>query len=449
MTLKTRPMVTTTTFAAALLLGASAASAGGFAVREQGALGQGASFAGAGASNALSSMFMNSAAVTTLSGTNADSSLAFIAPEGNLTAGAGTTASRLNGATWSNSTDIGKDAFVPAAYLSHQFKSDPRLYIGIGINSGFGLHTEPDKRWSGSEVGGSTSLFTINYNPVLGYKFSDQLSVAAGPAFEYAKGTFKFATASPTGPNTFFTGTDMAVGATAGLMYTPTQATRIGLGWRSQITHELEGRFGTSAGAPLSAGAIATFTPGVASKVDLRLPDIVNLSLQQAVAPNMRLLGTVEWTNWSRFGGLEVVARTAGNAIPLAGATNPTGAVAQGGSIAKISGAWDDGWFFSGGLEYDVNSKLTVRAGGAYEISPITKASERIVGIPDANRIWASFGLSYALNPKTSIDFGYSHVFVENAQVERDNVTKTVHLSAGLEASADIVSLGVRMKLGE
>jgi long-chain fatty acid transport protein len=429
-------VTTTTTFAAALLLGASAACAGGFAVREQGALGQGASFAGAGASSALSSMFMNSAAVTTLSGTNADSSLSYIAPEGNLTAGAGTTASRLNSANWSNSTDIGRDAYVPAAYLSHQFKSDPRFYIGLGVNSAFGLHTEPDKRWSGSEVGGSTSLFTINYNPVLGYKLSDQLSVAAGPAFEYAKGTFKFATGTPTGPNTYFTGTDVAVGATAGLMYTPTQATRIGLGWRSQITHTLEGNFGTNPGFPVGPGV----SP-LASKVDLRLPDIVNLSLQQAIAPNTRLLATVEWTNWSRFGGLEVTAATSGATV--------LGAKATGASIAKISGDWDDGWFFSGGLEYDVNSQLTVRAGGAYELSPITKASERIVGIPDANRIWASFGLSYAMSPTTSIDFGYSHVFVEDTKVERDNVAKSVHLSAALDASVDIFTLGVRMKLGE
>jgi long-chain fatty acid transport protein len=443
MTRKMNAVARATSVAAALVVGANAATAGGFAVREQGALGQGASFAGAGASTALSAMFVNSAAVTTLSGTNADSSIAYVAPEGNLTATAGS--ARLNGATWSNTTEIGRDAFVPAAYLGHQFKSDPRLFIGLGVNSAFGLKTEPDKRWAGSEVGGATSLFTTAFNPTLGYKYSDQLSVGVGAVFEYAKGTFKFATGAPTGPNTFFTGDDIAVGGTAGLMYTPTPATRIGLGWRSQITHTLEGRFGTSSGDPIS-GLAPFLANGQASKVELRLPDIVNLSLNQAIAPNARLLATVEWTNWSRFGGLEVVSTSPGtNVLAVRRGQNLTPA---GASIAKISGAWDDGWFFSGGLEYDVSPALTVRAGGAYEISPITKASERIVGIPDANRIWASIGFSYNVSAATTIDFGYSHVFVEDAKIVRDSLTG-VHLNADLEASADIISLGVRMKLGE
>lgn len=435
--------------AAAIGLGATGALAGGFAVREQGALGQGASFAGAGASTALSAMFFNSAAVTSLSGTNADSSVSWISPEGNLTATAGTKATLLGNPAVNQSTDIGRDAYVPSAYLAHQFKSDPRLFIGLGTNSAFGLKTEPDRRWAGSEVGGATSLFTVNFNPTLGYKLSEQFSVGVGAAFEYAKGTFKFATGSPTGPSSFFTGDDIAVGATAGLMYTPTPATRIGLGWRSAITHELDGRFATNApttvGVP--AGALADrISQGVTSKVELRLPDIVNLSLQQAVSSNLKVLATVEWTNWSRFQDLTVKTSSPGYTLLTGGpgVLAPTGTV-----VGKIDAPWSDGWFFSGGLEYVVNPQLTVRAGGAYEISPIRKAADRIIGIPDADRIWASAGFSYNISQSTTIDFGYSHVFVDDAQVDRLNIPRTTRIVADLDASADIVSVGVRMKLGE
>ena len=221
----------------------------------------------------------------------------------------------------------------------------------------------------------------------------------------------------------------------------PTPATRIGLGWRSQITHELDGRFSTNSGFPIPPGLIAAIGSGLASKVELRLPDIVNLSINQAIAPNARLLGTVEWTNWSRFGGLEVVSQ--GTGVTVLGVKQP------GQSVAKISGNWDDGWFFSGGLEYDVSPALTLRAGAAYEISPITNPTERIISIPDADRVWASVGFSYNLSAATTVDFGYSHVFVESAKVDRFNVSNTVHVIADLDASADIVSLGVRMKLGE
>lgn len=428
----------TAAVAVAVSIGAGAATAGGFFVREQGALGQGASFAGAGASTALSAMFMNSAAVTSLDGMNADSTVSVILPEATFTA----TSSSFP--TANQSTDIGVNAYVPASYMNYQFKNfDKNLYLGLGVNSAFGLKTEPDRIWAGSTVGASTRLFSVNFNPTLGYKLSDKLSVGVGAQFEYAKGVFKFATGAPAGPATFFEGDSMAVGATAGLMFTPSDATRIGLGWRSQMTHELEGRFAT--GSNTIGGGL--FAPGVRSKVDLRLPDIVNLSLVQAIAPNARVMATVEWTNWARFGGLEVVADSTGNVITKAGLGNPTGAVTPGSSIAKISGAWEDGWFFSGGFEYDVNKQLTVRAGGAYEISPITKATERITSIPDADRIWASLGFSYNVNAATTIDFGYSHVFVDDAKIDRKNVTETNFIKADLDASVDIISLGVRMKL--
>jgi long-chain fatty acid transport protein len=459
-------VVRSTGLAAAIGLTASAAVAGGFAVREQSALGQGASFAGAGASTALSAMFMNSAAVTSLDGLNVDSNLSAILPEGVLTA---TTNSTRLGKGFNESTDIGRNAYVPAAYANYQFKNyDPRMYIGLGVNSAFGLRTEPDKQWAGSEVGTATQLFTTNFNPTIGYKLSDKLSVGAGVAFEYAKATFKFATGSPTGPNSFVTGDDMAVGATAGLMYTPTPATRIGLGWRSQITHELDGRQGTNgnvisgatlvqlgkvpAGAPAgvadaaAAGINAQLNAGVATRVELRLPDIVNLSLTQALSSNTRLLATAEWTNWSRFGGFSAV--TTGSGVSLLPSGLP-GAVSAGTKLGTVSAPWSDGWFFSTGLEYDVSSKLTVRAGGAYEISPIKNATDRVIGIPDADRIWASAGLSYNISPTTTVDFGYSHVFVDSAQVDRTNLTQTVRLVGNLDASVDIFSLGVRMKLGE
>lgn len=441
----TKTIARSTALAVAVGMGASSAMAGGFFVREQGALGQGASFAGSGASTALSAMFMNSAAVTSLEGMNADSSLSVILPEAKFTATGGTF---FGNPAVNQSTDIGINAYVPASYVNYQLKGyDPKMFIGLGVNSPFGLKTEPDKAWAGSTVGASTRLFTVNFNPTLGYKVSNQLSVGVGAQLEYAKGVFKFATGSPTGPATFYEGDSLAAGATAGLMYTPTPATRIGLGWRSQMTHELEGRFATNPGAPLTAGQAAFFGPGVQSKVDLRLPDIVNLSLVQAVAPNARVMATVEWTNWARFGGLEVIAAAPGNVLTKVSGTNPTGAVASGGSIAAISGAWEDGWFFSGGFEYDVNKNLTVRVGGAYEISPITKATERITSIPDADRIWASVGFSYNVNAATTLDFGYSHVFVEDAKVDRLNVTGTNLIRADLDASVDIISLGMRMKL--
>ena len=50
--------------AAVLLVAATAANAGGFALREQSAAGQGSSFAGIAAGGALSSMYWNASTMT-------------------------------------------------------------------------------------------------------------------------------------------------------------------------------------------------------------------------------------------------------------------------------------------------------------------------------------------------------------------------------------------------
>lgn len=416
--------------AVAVGIGASSALAGGFAIREQSAMGQGASFAGAGASTALSAMFWNSAAVTSLDGMNVDSSVSAIFPTVDLTALTGSTRT-----TATQTADYGRNGYVPASYVNYQLKGyDPKMYVGLGVNSSFGLGTQPDNRWAGAEVANATKLFTVNFNPVLGYKFSDQLSVGAGPTFEYAKATFKFATGSPTGANTYFASQgDMAVGASAGLMYTPTPSTRIGLGWRSQITHELEGVLATNNTA-LS----------VPAKVDLRLPDIVTLSLQQALAPNFRVLGSIEWSNWSRLKDLTLVASGAGTSL-LPAPLGPK-AVGPGTTLGVISAKWDDGWFFSGGAEYDVNNKLTVRAGVAYEMTPEQKSTEKLLNAPDVNRIWASGGLSYKMSPSMDIDFAYTHIFGLGGELDRTGLSG-VRIIADIDANADIVSLGMRMKL--
>ena len=93
--------------------------------------------------------------------------------------------------------------------------------------------------------------------------------------------------------------------------------------------------------------------------------------------------------------------------------------------------------------------KLKLRAGAAYEISPVQDATERLVQIPDADRIWASIGGTYQFSETMAFNFGYSHVFVQDATLERNLTTGTPPtLFANTSSSVDIFSVGFSMKLG-
>ena len=417
-----------TAAAVAVATGATAALAGGFAIREQSAESQGASFAGNGAGTGLSAMYWNPAAAANKSGPgiNTESSYSLIIPQASLTVDSisGPAAGPLGGffGAAPNSSDIANLALIPASYANYQLS--PSLFLGMSLTSGFGLSTEPDTgNYDGAVLGRRSSLFTMAAAPTLAYVVAPGVTVGAGVQASYAKGTFKFATGVPSAPSTSFTGDDYAFGATAGVMLTPAAGTRIGLGWRSALTHDLEGTFNRPA-----VPELGVTSQNYAATVDVKLPDIVTLSLNQALSSNMRLLGTVEWSNWSRFNELRVKDK--------------------GGTIADvvIAADWVDSWFFSIGGEYDYNRQTTLRAGVGYEWSPIDDPKKRLVGIPDNNRVWLSFGGSYKLTELTSVDLAYTHLFVEDATFDRKNTTGSLNLKGTVDASTDIVSVGLKTK---
>ncbi|QPC41773.1 outer membrane protein transport protein [Kaustia mangrovi] len=420
-------------FAAALLSGVSAfvliagqgsAQAAGFAIREQSAEGQGAAFAGIGAGGAdLSSIFFNPATITLHDGWQFEADAALIVPysradDGSLSPAGALLPPGVSG----DSGDVGSLEFVPATYASVQVND--RLYLGLSVNAPFGLSTKANEDWVGAPHGVKSQVTTYNISPMIGLKLSDELSVAAGVQVNYVDATltshFPFAVAPvvPEGLDVRVKGDDWGVGFTAGLMWQPTATTRIGLGFRSMIEHELEGR------AKVEQGG-ATLSSGDAT-APLDLPETVTLGIRQEITERATLLLGVEWANWSRFKTLTV---------------NSEKGLAPIGGESVTPEHWNDSWFFSLGGEYRWSPALTLRAGVAYEDSGVP-TSTRTPRVPDNNRYWVSVGASYAFSERLSFSVAYSHLFVEDGKVALEEPTP---LHAEFEQDIDIVSLSGRV----
>ena len=401
--------------AAAVLLSAGAASAGGFAPHEQSAYFMGSAFAGSAAGGALSSMFWNPAALGQFDGVNSDSSYSLIMPDTEITVpGLG---------AFGKSGDIGDTAILPASYFSYQLND--KIVLGLGVNAPFGLTTDGKYACAGSQFARESKITTYNFNPTVAYRLAPGVLVGAGLQVEYIDAQLRQATGAPGGPTSAVKGDDVGFGFTAGILISPAAGTSIGLGYRSKIEHDLEGSFHIA---------------GVADQnrifADVELPEIVTLSLRQDIAPAWTLLGTVEWTNWSRVPQLQINCAAAGApACPAANAPMVNGTLPLG---------WDDGWFFSAGLEHAYSEQLTLRGGVAYEISPIDSDEGRTLRVPDADRIWVTAGASYKYNENTTIDLSYAHVFVEDSTTVQGPGGAFV---GEVDSSADIISVGVRSKL--
>ena len=198
--------------AAALLTGLGAvdqANAGGFAVREQSSYFQGSGFAGTAAGGDISSMFWNSAAITTLPGFNVEASGTVIFPSSDVTATGGVLAL----ADPYRTANIGVDTFVPAMYGTYQLSD--RFYAGIAVNSPFGFATKPDNPlWAGSPIALTSQIYTLDFNPTLAYKITPELSIGVGAQVEYIRVRLNSVAQS-------LDADSWGAGATAGILWQP------------------------------------------------------------------------------------------------------------------------------------------------------------------------------------------------------------------------------------
>jgi long-chain fatty acid transport protein len=374
----------------------SHAEAGGFALREQSAIGQGMSFAGVAAgSGGLSSMFWNPAVSAEYNefGFISESNVNLILPQAEAEA------------LGTSSGNIGKLAIVPAGNMSYGLTED--ITLGLTTGAPFGLTTNANNTWAGAFRGDKSAVMTFNATPSVSYRVNDMLSIGVGVQIQYM--SVDINSRNPlTGGTEFFAaeGDDIGFGFTAGILFEPTDTTDIGIGFRSAVKHKLEGE--GFFGSPLAETDIsAKFTA----------PEIVTLGIRQQVSDQLSLSAGVEWTNWSRFKELTV---------------DP---------IAFEEFNWKDGWFASLGAEYAYNDRLILRAGAAYESSPVPDET-RSVRAPDNDRYWLSLGASYKVSDSMTAHLAYSHIFIKDGDVDLPPDLRPP-LVTSFEQSVDVITIGM------
>jgi long-chain fatty acid transport protein len=387
----------------------SQAMAGGFALREQSAYGQGSSFAGIAAGGSLSSMFWNPATLAAVSGLEIEAVGTLLIPTSDVD---------ITSPLTSDEGDIAEDAFLPALYGAYRLND--RFTLGIGVNSGYGLVTRYDStsilRTSG--VAGTSDIFSINVNPAVSFQVNDWLALALGAQVQFID--VRLTGLPPALGLDSVEGDDIAVGATAGILLTPMAGTEIGLGYRSHIDQTLEGELETLLGDFDVEGE------------GLDLPDVITLGVRQRITDRFRVMAGAEWANWSRF-----------EAVDITGQTFPS-------DIITLDFDYNDGWFFSAGGEYDVNDKLTVRAGIGYELSPLDD-DNRTFRLPDNDRLWLSAGASYKASERFSFDLGYTYISVADTDIVSavaGGPTQNGPFSGESDADVHLISAALKVKFG-
>ncbi len=394
------------------------AQAGAFGLREQSAQGLGLAFAGSASGGAgVSSIFWNPATVTMRPGFNSEQSLTFVNLTGEVRPTVGTAPFLL---PFGDSGDIGQGAVLPSGATSYQLTD--RLYVGLQTGAPYGLVTKPRPDWAGSIYGRSSRIFSLSFNPVVGYRVTDWLSIGVGANVEYFRLTLRQAVPVPglspaLYPPAFIKGESWSAGWTAGATITPWDGTVLGIGYRSSVHHDIEGSIGLPVVGVQQVAA------------NLNTPEKVSVGLTQAINPVTRINLGFEWDNWSRIGDVAIVSRQFG--VP----------------VTSLPLNFKDSYFYSVGLEYDWSPNLTVRGGFAYDDGPIDN-SNRSVRLPDGDRFVASVGGSYRWSDRLTLNASYAHVFLgRNRSVAgpgRNYNVADIPFAAIADGSADLVSVGFR-----
>ena len=375
-----------------LVVATAQTHAGGFALHEQSTYGQGTSFAGVAAGGALSSMYWNPATMTQVPGIVSESGITGVFPFAKQTPTVATLPAGLGGFSilgFGGASNSGEAALVPNSYMSMQLS--PNLWLGLAVNAPYGLSVNFPELWAGRNYGAGSTLKTYNATPSIAWRINDWISVGAGVQIQYAKADLMFGFTPTFGSDIFLNSlTGWGYGATAGVTINPGPRTSIGLGWRSGINQDVSGTLTVN---PLVGGT----TPGPISTT-VNLPDTVSLGIRHRFDDRWTLMGTAEWTNWSRIGTVSFAPATvAANTV-------------------RLPFQYRDGWFFSGGVEYQWSDRLALRGGIAYEVSPVND-QVRMPDVPDNNRFWLSVGSTWQVFRGLSFDLAYSHIWVQDPSI--------------------------------
>jgi len=446
------------------------ALAAGFAIAEQSGSGLGNAYAGgAAAAEDAATVWYNPAGMTRHANTNMTAALHVILPDAEFTNSA-TTPSLLGGAVpiAGANSETDRLAGVPNLYATHQLND--RVWLGLGLNAPYGLVTEYEGGWVGRYHALKSEIKTINVNPSVAYKLSESLSIGAGLSWQRieaelsnsvdfaaldfgtgvtsiygASGGLGLAGTLGTAANDGFAKLDAddsgSLGWNLGLMFEPRLGTRVGVAYRSKVEHDLEGTATFDVPTPaVTASLLGTVfvTSGVTA--ELELPQTVSASAYHEYSDRFAIMADASWTDWSAINIISVNFANAAQGAALA-SLQTSGSTAQ-----QLALDFEDTWRLAIGANYQYTEDLKLRAGVAWDESPVKSATTRTARLPDEDRLWLSVGVSFDWSERTTLDFGYTHLFVDDVPINNATATGTHVLTGEYDSTVDIFSAQLNME---
>jgi long-chain fatty acid transport protein len=426
-----------------LVIPAAPALAAGYAVREQSADAMASAYAGAAATGTDASyLAYNPAAAAVTTGGDASLSAVAILPNSSANYSTALTSAGTPDGGASNPKGFIRNAVIPDIALRQRLSD--RWSAGLSVSVPWGLSTDYPASYAGRYYGLDTKLLAVNISPVIAYDVFPGVTIAGAFQAQYAKGTLTSAIdigtlglvsgipGSVSGAMDGFARVNAhswAYGFVLGARAELNDGWTLGLSYRSAVHHTLSGpwTFTTdSAGLGAAIRSATGLFMNTTERAKLTTPDVVEGGVRKVLDDRWTALLEVDWTGWSAFNELRVIA------------ANP----AQPNDVTNAQ--WNDAWMAAIGAEYAASDDWSLRGGFAYDGSPIPDTT---VGprIPDADRYWISAGATYHASEALDLKLTLSHLFndtrtVSQSSAQASNALRGV-LAGTTESSVNVVGL--------
>ncbi|ENM5777212.1 outer membrane protein transport protein [Vibrio mimicus] len=318
-----------------------------------------------------------------------------------------------------NYNDAGGTSVAPNIHLI--VPVNDKFAWGVNAYSNFGTKTEFSSDYVASEYGGLTDVKSFNLGLAGSYRINEQFSVGAGLDLIYGQGSMKRAV--PASSSTYLLNVDKAdgwaLGFNLGSVYELDENNRFGLAYRYSPEFKAKDDHG--------------------QEITLPLPDIAEFSGYHKIEnTSFAVHYSVQWIGWSSFDKIDFENLNASQSALAASSK----------SYAKQY-QWQDGWHYSIGGTYYLNSDWTLRAGYMYDTS--AQDSLTSISVPDSDRQWLSAGFTYNIDDKSNIDFGFTYLMGKDTNVKESLVlpsssspTGYAYTSVSGVTRADAILLGLQ-----
>ncbi|MGD9108628.1 MAG: outer membrane protein transport protein [Gammaproteobacteria bacterium] len=306
------------------------------------------------------------------------------------------------------------DAFIPTIHAIVHIVD--KVNFGFGVSSPYGLKNIYDESSVARYVTTKNELKVININPSLSYLITKKFSIGVGFDVQTISATLaKHIQVHPALPDVISEnkGDNTGYGWNAGLFYRPSFATKLGIAYRSKVTHNITGTTTFS----------SVYPPAVANKSHMVFPDTIIFSITQAINNKWNVMSDAKFTKWDRIKNLEIN-------LPSLGQT----------SIIPLY--YHNAWRFSLGSSYLVTPKWLLRCGAAYAQSP-TPTQYRNALLPDSDAFWLSAGANYIVNKYINIDVGYTHIMFKHVTINQQETLAL--LRASYRVCGDFIGMQINV----